>query len=73
MLETDTRCLSHRVTSGKMPQAEPIAYMVDHIRGKQPLDGPSALDLNLQVNQVLEAAKISVRTGRAVPLPLKEK
>ena len=51
-------------------RAEPIAYMVDRLRHKQPLDGPSALDLNVEVQEVLEAAKISARTGRAVPLPL---
>ena len=39
---------------------------------KQPLDGPSALDLNVSVQEVLEAAKMSVQTGRAVPLPLKK-
>lgn len=53
-------------------RTEPIAYMVDRIRNKQPLDGPSALDLNVAVQQVLEAAKISAKTGRAVPLPLKK-
>jgi predicted dehydrogenase len=52
-------------------RAEPIAYMVDRIRNKQPLEGPSALDLNVQVQEVLEAAKLSVQSGRAVPLPLK--
>jgi hypothetical protein len=46
--------------------------MVDRIRNKQPLDGPSALDLHVSVQQVLEAAKMSVQTGRAIPLPLKK-
>jgi predicted dehydrogenase len=53
-------------------RSEPIAYMVDRIRNKQPIDGPSALDLNVSVQEVLEAAKMSVQTGRAVPLPLKK-
>jgi predicted dehydrogenase len=52
-------------------RAEPIAYMVDRIRTKQPLDGPSALELNVAVQEVLEAAKLSVKTGKAIPLPLK--
>jgi predicted dehydrogenase len=52
-------------------RSEPIAYLVDRIRNKQPLDGPSALDLNVSVQEVLEAAKMSVQTGRAIPLPLK--
>jgi hypothetical protein len=46
--------------------------MVDRLRTKQPLDGPSALDINVAVQEVLEAAKVSVKTGRAVPLPLKD-
>jgi scyllo-inositol 2-dehydrogenase (NADP+) len=53
-------------------RSEPIAYIVDRIRNKLPLDGPSALDLHVSVQEVLEAAKISVKTGRAVPLPLKK-
>ena len=52
-------------------RSEPIAYMVDRMRNKQQLDGPSSLDLNVQVQEVLEAAKRSVESGRAVPLPLK--
>jgi predicted dehydrogenase len=51
-------------------RAEPIAYMVDRIRNKKPLDGPSALELNVQVQEVLEAAYLSIKTGRAVALPL---
>lgn len=53
-------------------RSEPIAYMVDRIRNKQPLDGPSAVDINVQVQEVLEAAKMSVKTGKAVALPLKK-
>jgi predicted dehydrogenase len=53
-------------------RSEPIAYMVDRIRNKQPMDGASALDLHVSVQEVLEAAKISIQTGRAVPLPLKK-
>lgn len=59
-----------QVTPLPPERSEPIAYMVDRIRNKQPLDGPSALDLNVHVQEVLEAAKMSVKTGRAVPLPL---
>lgn len=53
-------------------RAEPIAYMVDRIRNNQPVDGPSGLDLNVAVQEVLEAAKMSVKTGRPVPLPLRK-
>ncbi len=53
-------------------RSEPIAYMVDRIRNRRPLDGPSALDLNVSVQEVLEAAKMSIEAGRAIPLPLKQ-
>ncbi len=52
-------------------RAEPIAYMVHRLTLKQPVEGMSALDVNVAVNEVLEAAKISIKTGRAVRLPLK--
>jgi predicted dehydrogenase len=48
-----------------------IAYLVNRISTKQPLEGMTALDINVQVQEVLEAAKISVKTGKAVRLPLK--
>jgi predicted dehydrogenase len=51
-------------------RSEPIAYLINRIRNKQDLDGPSALDLNVQVQEVLEAAKISATTGESVRLPL---
>jgi len=51
-------------------RAEPIAYMVDRVRNRQPLDGPVALDINVDVVEIIEAAKRSVATGAAVKLPL---
>ncbi len=54
-------------------RANAIAYMVNRISTKQPLEGMTSLDINLQVQEVLEAAKISVKTGQAVRLPLKAK
>jgi predicted dehydrogenase len=58
------------VTPLPLERSEPVAYLVDRLRHRQPLDGPSALDLNVRVQEVLEAAKISARTGRAISLPL---
>jgi predicted dehydrogenase len=52
-------------------RSEPIACMVGRLRNNQPLDGPSDLDLNVAVQEALEAAKMSVKTGRAVTLPWK--
>jgi predicted dehydrogenase len=49
-----------------------IAYMVNRLTTKQPLEGMAALDINVQVQEVLEAAKMSVKTGRAVRLPLRK-
>jgi predicted dehydrogenase len=51
-------------------RAEPIAFMVDAIRNKKPIEGLTALDINVGVVEIIEAAKESVRTGRAVKLPL---
>ena len=49
-------------------RSEPIAYMVSRITAGQPVDGLGALDLNVEVNEVLDAAKASAKTGRAVKL-----
>ncbi len=51
----------------------PIAYMVRAIRENRPIEGITALDINVQVVEIIEAARQSVRTGRAVPLPLKQR
>jgi predicted dehydrogenase len=52
-------------------RAEPIAYMIQCIRNKRPPEGLVGLDINVGVNEIIEAAKMSVRTGRAVALPLR--
>jgi predicted dehydrogenase len=49
--------------------AGPIAFMVDAIRNHKPIEGITALDINLGVVEIIEAAKESVRTGRVVKLP----
>jgi predicted dehydrogenase len=49
-------------------QAEPIAYMIESIRSKKPIEGLTAIDINVDVVQIMDAAKESVRTGRAVAL-----
>lgn len=51
-------------------RSEPIAYMIHCIRSGKPLEGLVALDINVQVNEIIEAAKRSLETGRAVRLPL---
>lgn len=52
-------------------RSDAISYMVDKLKTEQPLEGMSALDINVDVIEVLEAAKRSVRSGREVPIPLK--
>ena len=52
-------------------RGEPIANMVASIRDKRPIEGMTALEINVGVNEIIEAAKESVRSGRAVALPLK--
>lgn len=50
---------------------EPIAYMLDCIRsGKEP-EGMTSMDFNVGVNEIIDAAKLSVKTGKPVALPLK--
>ena len=49
-------------------RAKPIDYMVQAIRADKPIEGLTALDINVGVVEIIEAAKESVRTGRAVEL-----
>ena len=49
-------------------EAEPIAFMVDHLRSKKPIEGLTAIDINVQVIEIIDAAKESVKTGKAVRL-----
>ncbi|MCU1329041.1 MAG: gfo/Idh/MocA family oxidoreductase [Bryobacterales bacterium] len=46
--------------------AEPIAYMVSRMRQNKPIEGMTALDINVDVIEIIEAAKESIRTGKAV-------
>jgi predicted dehydrogenase len=48
--------------------AEPIAAMIHSIETKTPPGGMTALDINIEVVEILDAAKESIRTGRAVRL-----
>jgi len=51
-------------------RASPVAYMASRMKESQPLDGLVALPINVDVVEILDAAKESVKTGRAVRLPL---
>lgn len=52
-------------------RADPLAAMGECLRVKRPPNSLLALDLNVQVAEILDAAKESARTGRAVALPPK--
>jgi predicted dehydrogenase len=45
-----------------------IAYFLYCIRNDKPIEGPVSAELNVGVNEVIDAAKESIRTGRAVSL-----
>ena len=49
-------------------RSEPIAYLVSCLRSNQPVEGLVGLPINIGVVEILDAAKQSVRTGRAVRL-----
>jgi predicted dehydrogenase len=49
---------------------EPIAYMIHCIETKTPPQALVALDINVGVVEIIEAAKMSVKSAQAVRLPL---
>jgi hypothetical protein len=49
--------------------SNPISYLVNCILHNQPIENPVAAPLNVQVVEILDAARESIRTGRAVALP----
>jgi predicted dehydrogenase len=48
--------------------SEPIAHMINAIKTGKALDGMVGLDINVQVIEIIDAAKESVKSGRAVKL-----
>jgi len=59
-----------RISLNAPPQetSNPIAYFVNCIRQNKPIDDPLSTNLNVQVMEILDAARESVRTGRAQEL-----
>lgn len=51
--------------------SNPIAYFLYCIRNNKPVENPLAAELNVGVVEILDAAKESIRTGRAVKLGAK--
>ena len=49
-------------------KASPLAYMADVVQNHHAPDGLVALDINVQVVEIIDAAKLSIKTGKAVSL-----
>jgi hypothetical protein len=49
-------------------RSNPISYLVYCIRNNKPIEPPLSPDLNVGVVEILDAARESIRTGRAVEL-----
>jgi hypothetical protein len=45
--------------------SEPIAYMVSRMKAKQPVEGLTAIDINVDVIHIIDLAKQSVKSGKA--------
>ncbi len=62
------------VESPELPATarHPVRHMIDRISRGEPLGHIVALDVNVAAVQILEAAKRSAKSGRAISLPLPE-
>jgi len=50
-------------------ESEPVAYMVSHIQSGKPIEGLTGIDINVKVIQIIDLAKESIRSGRAIMVP----
>jgi predicted dehydrogenase len=51
------------------PDRDQVAYLASVVRGEIQPSGPSCMEVNLIVTEILDAARESARTGRRVDLP----
>ncbi len=67
---TMTGLEGERVSLNAPPRetSNPISYFVDCIRHDKPIEDPLSTSLNVQVMEILDAARESVRTGRVQEL-----
>jgi predicted dehydrogenase len=47
-------------------EAEPVAYMASRLRQNKPIEGVTAIDINVGVIEIIDAAKESIASGKAV-------
>jgi predicted dehydrogenase len=45
-------------------ESEPIAYMTSRLKAKQPIEGLTAIDINVDVIHIIDLAKKSVKSGK---------
>ncbi len=50
-------------------ESEPVAYMVSRIEANKPIEGLTAMDINVKVIHIIDLAKESIRTGRQIAVP----
>jgi predicted dehydrogenase len=57
-----------QLTVAALPEAEsdPVAYMVSRIKADKPIEGLTAIDINVDVIHLIDLAKESIKTGRTV-------
>lgn len=51
------------------PDRDQVEYLVSVVRGEKRSSGPSSLEVNLIVTEILDAARESAQTGRRIDLP----
>ena len=66
--DTEESELSLPAPPPSQPQDQ-ITYLASVVRGEIQPSGPSCLDINLVVTEILDAARESARTGRRIDLP----
>ncbi|MBI5084895.1 MAG: Gfo/Idh/MocA family oxidoreductase [Acidobacteria bacterium] len=52
-----------------LERSSPIAYMVHCLAANRPVEGLVSLDYTVAVNEIIDAAKRSIRSGKPVSLP----
>lgn len=52
-------------------RSDAIAYMVHCLRTNRPVEGLVSLDFTVAVNEIIDAAKLSIKKHQPIPLPLK--
>lgn len=46
-------------------ESEPVAYMVSRMKAKKPIEGLTAVDINVDVIHIIDLAKKSIKSGKA--------